>query len=144
MLAHAEIESYLERTASQLHASIDAELRNERAGVPYLRALAMSALHNCVQSISANNGVKEADIRKMYEPLGITDEDFNAVSPTFLDRMSDFGKQRGDVAHRSVASAAYSLNVQREEAFIDEVVDYLSDFDKVVQRRRLLRVLTNS
>lgn len=142
MLFHAEVEHLLELLCNQLIADIELELCTPTAGSGIHRHWAKSSVKKAKQIVKENNGVKGKDIVQMFGELGFSTEAFDEVSPQFLDRMSDFGSQRGDVAHKSAIKAAYALNRTREEKFLNEIIGYLSSFDSLIARRRLRNVLT--
>ena len=142
MLVHAEIESYLESMAALLADDLEKAITCARGRVTNINlAWAIKGLNEARVAQSGNNGVKGEDIRKMFVPLGIQAEALEAVSTVFLDRMSTFGKNRGDVAHQSAARAGYALSRQREEKFIDEIIVLLGLFDKFLIAHRLKATL---
>jgi hypothetical protein len=142
MLVHAEIESYLESMAKVLADDLEITIANASGRVRSTRLVwARRALGEARAAHGCNNGVKREDIRKMFAPLGIDEAALETISTLFLDRMSTFGKHRGDVAHQSAARASYALSRQREEKFIDELVVFLGLFDKFLIRHRLVNSL---
>lgn len=142
MLFHAEVEHLLEHLCNLLIGDLERELSTLQAGSSVQREWATKAVKNARKSVIDNNGVKEKNIIQMFGELGFAADAFNEVSPLFLDRMSDLGSQRGDVAHKSAIKATYSLNRTREEKFLNEIIKYLHDFDSLIARRRLRNVLT--
>lgn len=49
--------------------------------------------------LDSNNGIRGENLRKMLVPLGV---DFRMVDDTWLTDIDQFGKDRGDVAHKTV------------------------------------------
>lgn len=137
LLVHAEIEAYLEAMCDRLVNDLEREAIRPRQPKPAVGTWAIATVRSCRLAIGENHGVKEANIKKMFGPLGIQDADFDAVSNVFLDRMTSFGTRRGVVAHRSAIRAAYSIVRQGEEKSINEILGYLESFDKKLIQHRL-------
>lgn len=137
MLVHAEIEAYLETICRQLLVDLEEATRAAKRVRSIFASWAHIAVKECHSAIQSNNGVKDSDIKKMFSHLGVTQEHYDSVSPLFLDKMRNFGKQRGDVAHQSALRTSLSLNRKREEAAIDEVMNFIANFDKFLIRHRL-------
>lgn len=137
MLVHAEIESYLESICRVLLNDLDHAVRAaNRVKYPFACWASMAA-EACRAALKNNNGIKDSDVTKMFSPLGITQDHYDSVSPLFLDKMKKFGANRGDVAHQSALRATYSINQKREKAAMDELMKYISSFDKVLISHRL-------
>lgn len=137
MLAHAEIEQFLENYSELIANDLKSQLGSSIRRNSLPRIWASSAVKQTLQAISQNNGITRESIQKLFEPLGVTDEDCDRISPIFLDRISTFGRNRGDVAHRSAIGATLQLNKIREEKFLDEIMGYLEDFDFLLIQKRL-------
>ncbi len=138
MLIHAEVESYLETICARGLLDLDAAGRSATRVKHRFATWIGTAAAECRNAIATNNGVKENDIRKMFTPLGLTQDDYDQVSLLFLEKMNSFGKNRGDVAHQSAARATFSLNKKREEAVIRELMQHLERFDQILIQRRLI------
>ncbi len=136
MLVHAEIEHYLEAICKRLAGDLKKEAAGYGANFP-VKQWADRAVKLALDAASANNGVKDSDIRKMFDPLGFSDDDYNQVSDSFLDKMKIFGMRRGDVAHKSSMRVTFNITRQNDEKAIDELINYLRDFDGIVANRRL-------
>lgn len=139
VLAHAEVETYLEAICLLLIDDLQRDLLSRsKSGWSRRQYWAEHACIEAKRAAAANNGVKKEDILKMFSPLGFSESSFAlGVSNIFLDRMSTFGKFRGDVAHQSAVRAQYALTRQREEAFINEIMTSLRSFDKYLIGHRL-------
>lgn len=77
----------------------------------------------------------------MFGPLGFDEGMFESISPVFLDKMNDFGKRRGDVAHQSSLRATWSITAQGEKKKLDEIKEFMDKFHKLVQGHRLRALL---
>lgn len=129
LLAHAEIESFIEDCASKLQATfssknesqtIRASLRNQlilhsefaekfpprTLTVNYSSDDARKKLRASMRSldsmISGNNGASEKDVLKLFIPLGF---DLSFFDRDWLQAMNALAKARGDVAHNALANA---------------------------------------
>jgi hypothetical protein len=138
MLAHAEIEHFLEDRCLVLIEDLKREMVSAAAKQPIAKWAEIAVAKSLV-AVGDNNGVTAPCILKMFEQLGLCEEVLSARFPLLLDRMTTFGKNRGDVAHRSALKATFQLNRQREEKFIDELLELLSGFDKLIAEKRLGR-----
>lgn len=141
VLVHAEIEAYLELISKKL---LD-DLKQSIAGLPQknktILAWANEAIKQGGLAIGDNNGVTKNDIIKLFRHYGLSEVDYEHVSPVFLDRLSSFGKCRGDVAHQSAMRTTHSLNMKREEATIKELLQLLANFDKIIINKLLFGVI---
>ena len=131
VLAHAEIEAYLEDRVKQL--AIDAKrdwdnqgktsrtllsllaFSGEMMDVPpdtlspvrgskivALEQIKIDSAINCfIRTINQNHGVKEANILSLLLPIGIDSDDLDSA---LLADLNTFGEQRGLVAHSSATS----------------------------------------
>jgi hypothetical protein len=116
VLAHAEIESYLENRAEEvvLHAkrkwdsdgnssrtlvAIVAFAENKRtASASFLNDKIRFAVDIFQTTIRENHEIKEKNILNLMLPIGIDNNDLDTV---FLANMNTFGEDRGLVAHSS-------------------------------------------
>jgi hypothetical protein len=115
-LVHAEIEAYIEDRAWQTVLSsvrswktdrkprhvISALLAFCRQTVdppPSLEAAVDSASRAFKYLLDKNNGIKEDDVLRMLQPIGIDRGDLDG---TWLNSLSSFGTLRGEIAHASV------------------------------------------
>ena len=127
LLIHAEIESYFEDIAENLAvkslnnwrktkkpshvvSSILAFIKSsqKKQDIPESfddrqRAFIEGRVTACVASyismLKQNNGIKQKDILRILLPLGIEETE---IDSTWLTEMDLFGKERGDVAHKSI------------------------------------------
>lgn len=57
-----------------------------------------AAFKQYLKNISDNHGIKEQNLRSLIIPTGLYMDD---LDPTWITSMNEFGKQRGDIAHKS-------------------------------------------
>lgn len=121
LLAHAEIEAYVEDAA--LASATEATQAWIRTGKPQFCTVHLmlfddhenlsqswtssnyqfrvqKLLDRYRESIKNNHGIKARNILKMLLPLGIRERE---LSPTWLATMNSFGQERGEVAHSAMA-----------------------------------------
>lgn len=142
VLAHAEIEFFLERLCELLTNDLERECQSRRAASGSVNSIfltwAESAAKKSRTAFNSNNGVKDTDLHNMFGPLGFDDEIFDQVDPLFLNKMKQFGKRRGDTAHKSALRVTHQITAQGESQMLTEIKCYLRDFCALVHRRRLL------
>lgn len=142
MLFHAEVEHYLENMCKKLAKDLEREAMGlkDRASI---KQWALNAVKEASQAATSNNGIKAADIKHMFSPLGFTDTHFDDIGTTFLSTMNIFGGRRGDVAHQSVMNVTYSITRQTDEPMIKKILDFLQLFDKQLEKQRLTGFLSS-
>ena len=153
LLAHAEIESYLEDVV--LDTANEAFLAWRDHGVTTVPLVAMVAYveknlgmvpdrHTSERetdlgvrvkdSLTAfngytrarNHGIREKHILRLLLPVGITLKD---IDPTWLATTDSFGSNRGDAAHRS--KQVYSPpDPKSEYDIVTQIIEGLSDIDE--------------
>ena len=143
LLAHAEIESYLEQvsfeTANKAYdawqvrglitqplVSMVAYTESTLGKVPQTKPVTgPSDLQTRIEksrnsltkySRSGNNGIRESNILRLLLPVGIRETD---IDSTWLSTIDSFGKERGDTAHNS--------------GRVSQPPDPKNEFDKVTQ-----------
>lgn len=141
MLVHAEMEHYLELVCEVFIADLERDIQHSRGLGMARKMWAEKALVEAKSAKASNNGIKKSDILQMFKPFGFDDSFFDAVDPVFLDRMAEFGKNRGDVAHKSALRATYKINCAREGSMIIELMGYLVRFDELMFARRIRSLL---
>lgn len=140
-LIHAELEYYFEEIARQ---KTDEALKKWIADHNYKSTILMSLscfnktnitsqkirerLHlvknQYHQIINNNHGIKEQNILDILLPLGVHYDD---IDNTWLNTISSFGSQRGDVAHKSarVQSPLNPLDIKNNIALILQEIELL-------------------
>jgi hypothetical protein len=166
ILAHAEIEAYLEGSARDvIHYSEMKWKTDGRAAQPLVLLLACSQKHpepyfgkkgvladplakfhkHCekviadhYKAISDNNGVKEQNVLKMFCPLGLAHSDLSA---TLLPLLDSFGSLRGVHAHDPIKSVAQIIDPETEYKAVSNLVQELKSLDTWVRTRARKSVL---
>jgi hypothetical protein len=158
ILAHAEIEAYLEGSAKDvIHYSEIKWKTNGRIAQPLVLLLAYSqknpepsfgkkgvladplgkfhkhcekVIADHYKAISDNNGVKEHNVLKMFCPLGLAHSDLSA---TLLPLLDSFGSLRGVHAHDPIKSVAQILDPETEYKAVGNVLQELKSLDAWVK-----------
>ncbi len=162
LFVHAELEGYLEDRALDLLTTCDEAYRlRQKVSVSSLGILGFSERNHasppgkvsawndtylleaswkkCVSALYAqikeiNNGIKEKNVLLMFVPLGISP---SVIDPLLLAELSDLGKMRGDVAHRSIKhSLGADLNPKFDFDRVDNLLLLLEEFDKYLSKIR--------
>ena len=144
MLCHAEFESYMESLALLLIDEARARWNNsQRANYNLSSLLVCSSVNTSDtvstkvnkmvvdyvnQTIKENHGIKEHNIRRLFDPLGYKLGDFDS---TFIANLDSFGYTRGEVAHSS-ARTSTMYDKYTEIARIDSIVSGFQDFQEVL------------
>ncbi|TFZ34398.1 hypothetical protein EWW49_25095 [Pseudomonas syringae] len=149
LLAHAEIESYVEDVVRQIAdktlakwqasnigskelISILAALKND----PEISEKQLNALKTTEETvnysfvllkkrIAKNNGIKEKDIKALMSPIGF---DIETLIPELLPLLDSFGTKRGEVAHST--SLKKEINPKDEVADVKNIHGYLEKLDQ--------------
>ncbi len=120
LLAHAEIESYIEGIVLNIWKECHSEWINNKRVLPSLAFLIMYSSsqfkaneHQLIVDkrieqilttyktlVSSNNGIMRKNILQLFIPLGIK---YTDVDSTWLSTIDSYGSSRGDVAHTSFA-----------------------------------------
>lgn len=138
LLAHAEIEFYLEQAAEKIIEELRLALENKRQPRRMERIWGQKVLNKQKNIVAENHGIKRANVIALYEPLGISEADFDLINPTLLDRMDELGKYRGHDAHKGVSHrATRTLNARVVKAHVNEVVQGLEGLDKLISSVRV-------
>jgi hypothetical protein len=147
VLAHAEIEDFLEKLASYV---TDRERRNSSTkkcspvisrlilyksarGNEKIEAVTADSIAGAVKFyesiIEGNNGIKAKDIFRMFMPLGLTHDDFD---PVMMQDLDSFGILRGGLAHTS-ARLQQGASPSSERRRVENIAVQLSHFDQRVR-----------
>lgn len=149
LLAHAEIESYLEDVVRQIAdktlakwqasnigskelISVLAALKND----PEISDKQLSSLKTTEETvnysfvlfkkrITKNNGIKEKDVKALMSPIGF---DIEALIPELVPLLDSFGTKRGEVAHST--SLKKEINPKDEVADVKNIHGYLEKLDQ--------------
>lgn len=149
LLAHAEIEYYLEETASKLCEEINHGIQNRRysdASMHFIYHAALkdaefhspgsifnasSAYTNYFKNkvIHSNNGIKEKDLRHLFSPFIDID---HQVDPILLADLDSLGAKRGEGAHKGFLGISSAYNAFEIRKAIDDIINGLRCFDGMI------------
>jgi len=140
-LVHAELEYYFEEIARQkTNDALQKWINNHNYKSTILMSLSCfnktpivtkkirERLHLIKNSyhklIDSNHGIKEQNILDLLLPLGVHHDD---IDVTWLNTISSFGSQRGNVAHQSarVQSPLNPLDIKNNIALILQEIEVL-------------------
>ena len=155
LLAHAEIESYLEDVAfDTANKAFRVWIESDIVTVPLVAMVAyvdknlgtvperhnlgretdlVTRVRGCLDIFNRyarakNHGIRERDILKLLFPVGITAQD---IDPTWLATTSSFGHARGNTAHRS-NQVDHPPDPKSEWDTVTQILEGLSDIDKAL------------
>ncbi len=145
MLCHAEFEDYFESTALNLLMKAERKWDDKHIADYHLASLLVwhekieknddiqTKVHKIIidykKLIWDNHGIKEANIKKMYEPLGYKITDFDSA---FLATLSSYGELRGEVAHLSMKHTNQLFDKYDEFDKIDKILSSILQFERIV------------
>lgn len=156
VLAHAEIEAYIEDIALELLETAWKAWKDR--GVPSLTAMSLLAFSgrehtlppsaastpnadldacNCMQKAQGvwrdahrkNHGLKEENVLRLFLPLGVQ---ANAIDTMLLADLSSFGTERGAVAHSATTRITQYVDPETEYKKISQLVQDLTSLDALV------------
>jgi len=81
-----------------------------------------------MNNIMTNHGVRKNNLKKIIIPLGI---DMTDLDQTWLNDLDDFGKKRGDLAHKSKSTQS-SIDPKVEYNRISNILEGLKELDKKI------------
>jgi hypothetical protein len=149
LLAHAEIESYIEDVVRQIADKALAKWQASSIGskelISVLAALKsdpevsdkqLASLKTTEETvnysfvlfkkrITKNNGVKEKDVKALMSPIGF---DIETLIPELIPLLDSFGTKRGEVAHST--SLKKEINPKDEVADVKNIHGYLEKLDQ--------------
>lgn len=144
VLCHAEFESYIESLALLLINDAKEKWdRTHRANYNLSSLLICSTIeakqtvetkvNKMVldykdQTIKNNHGIREHNLKSIFEPLGYRIGDFDSA---FIATLDSFGRDRGEVAH-SAAKTSTMYDKSTEIRRIDGIVRDFCDFQEVL------------
>lgn len=138
LLAHAEIEYYVEQVCEKLLTELENALYERGQARKMEKIWGEKHLSKQRNAIGENHGIKKSNINTLFEPLGISEQDIDQAAPQLLDRMDQLGKVRGHDAHKGVHHrATKTLNGTGVRSHIKEIVDGLEALDKMIAAIRI-------
>lgn len=134
LLAHSEIESYLEAIARNTAVeSVKAYKKKNLASIPIIGIINrygnkknLNKVDDCIRkyisTVKNNSGIKEQNVIILFTPLGFLADDL------FLSVLNSYGTARGEVAHTS-AQVQRPPDPGDEKKTIKEILGGLRAFD---------------
>lgn len=162
LLAHAEIESFLEdiakdaltqrlgewkasRKASELLLCLLASYQlgfasseDDEAAIAALKKVQVkerveevlnAAASQYMKRVNENHGIRLDNLRRLLIPVGV---DLPNLDATWVTNMDEFGKRRGELAHKAVG-AQQNIDPLTEFQYVKDLLDGLSEVDEIVQ-----------
>ena len=156
VLAHAEVEHFLEELASdvldavkrrwdQSHSAgrcLSALLMYNDKRLPFPDALGKQQPKDSFEEVARgaikkhrefvirrNHGLKEANILHLYLPMGVLESD---LDPLWLAAMTTFGARRGVVAHTSAKRVQSPLDPEAARSMVRNVLEGVELVEPVV------------
>jgi hypothetical protein len=86
------------------------------------------AMKQYIAHINSNNGVRQDNLQKLFTPLGVR---FSDLDSSWLVNIDDFGKLRGDIAHKTV-SLVRAIDPYSELQRIVDLTVGLKKLDEIV------------
>ena len=118
----------------------------ENPGAPHaggsFKILVEKAIKTQNDVVSANNGIKRANLSELLIPLGVLPENFDE---TLLILSDQTGKRRGDMVHKSTKVSLRNIRdpFADEMNDIDQLLVEISKFDTLLETLGLLAVPEN-
>lgn len=145
LLCHAEFEDYFESVALKILALAEKKWMDKHVANYHLASLLVyhekiekkgdiqtkvyKIITDYRQLIRGNHGIKENNIKKMFEPLGYNMNDFDVA---FLATLSSYGELRGEIAHSSIKHTQQSFNKYDEYNKVEEILRGIKQFEEVI------------
>lgn len=149
LLCHAEFEDYFESVALRLLNTaekkwLERKIANYNLSSVFIwhdriekkdtnETKARMIIADFRNEIKSNHGIKEDNIKKLFEPLGYKIDDFDA---TFISTLSSFGALRGETAHTSAKKTQQPLDQNTEIKRIKDLLEGIADFEVVLKSRQ--------
>jgi hypothetical protein len=159
LLVHAEIESYFEDVAENLAkktltnwektknpshvvSSILAFMNSKESkqDIPetfddlqrsFIEDRVTTSIASYISILKQNNGIKQKDLLKILLPLGIA---ITEIDSTWLTEMDSFGKERGDVAHKSIGAQIPLDPASEQQKIHDNILPEIQHLDSKIRK----------
>ncbi len=143
LLCHAEFEDYFESVAIKLLNEAESAwdksnvancnlsslfISSEKCKKGTFKTKAKQIIVTYKEAVAMNHGIKEHNLKKLFEPLGYTLDD---LDPTFISTLESFASLRGAAAHSSAQRTQQPLDFITEKNRIENIVIGISDFEKM-------------
>ena len=154
VLSHAEVESYIEGWGKDIASAAEKVWkRSSRVALPLafllasigeriksvetlgaggrdspqrLQVLVTKVFQTYYKRIKDNNGIKEKNVLRLFDPLGVPAA---AYASTLLPALESLGSRRGEHAHSSVAAVQSTLDPETELKRVEGVIADFGQFD---------------
>ncbi len=146
LLCHAEFENYFEKLALEILEKAEKNWTKKRIANynlaslfinssikkdMYCITLSMKIISDFKKSMEGNNGIKETNLKNMFEPLGVyIDSSFDSV---FIASLNSFGVERGKIAHASTIGTREVLDKKNKFETVEYLLDQIIIFEKEVK-----------
>lgn len=97
-----------------------------------IKEIVQVALKQYVALHDQNHGIREDNFNKLVLPMGIRRDE---LDPTWLTDLDQFGKRRGDVAHKAV-KAQQQIDPRAELQDVNKLLIGLELLDSLIQKVR--------
>lgn len=161
LLAHAEIEAFIEDVTFQIAKQSVSNWVNQRVasgslfcliahyhsgfGIdldeqPAFSSASRPRVKEAIEEVVAvalkqyraihdqNHGVREENIYRLVLPIGIRKDD---LDPLWITNLNEFGKSRGDVAHRAV-KVHQQIDPRNEWQVVSNLIEGLEQLDELI------------
>jgi len=88
------------------------------------------AMTQYMHRLADNHGVRLDNLRRLLLPIGV---ELVALDQTWLTNIDEFGKRRGEVAHKAVG-VQQAIDPQTEYQQVQALIDGLKELDGIVAR----------
>lgn len=146
LLNHAEIEAYFEEIAeNKVKTAFKAWKINKTKSNVLLSLVSFheakvkqqgigdrinQTLTTYIQSLRKNHGIKEQNILSILLPVGL---DIGEIDTTWLNTISSFGQNRGEIAHTS-ATVQQPLDPATIKSTIHQIMGEIADIDLKIKK----------
>jgi hypothetical protein len=153
VLAHAELEAYIEDRATEIaqraennwqtkrrHSHVIRKIcasHNMRANQPWMlftkdHMRITSALQGYKALVGSNHGIKEANLLRLLFPLGIQ---YQSIDSTLLNDLDTFGSFRGGIAHSSIKTQQ-PIDIEGQYKKVEVIIKRLKALDRKISNLR--------
>jgi len=153
VLAHAELEAYIEDRATEIAQRAASNWRKRRRYSRVIRSLCIShnarterpwlpftkddrriesALASYKTLVGNNHGIKETNLLRLVFPLGVK---YQSIDASLLTDLETFGSSRGVFAHSSIKTQQ-PIDIEGQYKQVESILKRLKTLDRRVGRLR--------
>ena len=85
------------------------------------------------KNIEVNHGIKNTNLKNMFDPLGIYIDNENYFDPIFISSLDAFGAERGKIAHTSTIGTRQGLDKKNKFETVEKLLEQIIAFEKEVK-----------